>query len=511
MKMSRPSGRRIGVICVLAVLVALPAVIMGPLRQSSESSVDAASYAEAGPQIRRLYLAYFQREPDPVGWPFWLDHRAQGRSLNWVSDRFAESEEFMVRYGSLSDDDFVRLVYRNVLGRTPDPTGWDGWRAVLRRGGSRGQVMVGFSESSEFINKTAPATTGPAAPLPVTPAPAPPAPAPAPQEPSAPAPPNQGMPSGMMVWDETSLPPQAVGYSGPRITSTNGTSGETPFRQPHDDTAAFRVNCSISHMNYDDPIVFPGVRGATHLHGFYGNVGTDYRSTPSSIAGSGNSTCTGGTINRTAYWAPAVIDTATKRAVTPPPPSSSYNVDRDHALQVYYKSGYEGVRPQTIQNFPPGLRMIAGTSSSTAPQPLRVVHYSCDLGQESSSFPNCAPGQIFTMSIVFPQCWDGVNLDSADHKSHMAYGLGYPDKGCPSSHPVPLPQVTQNYRLRVPPGGMSTWRLASDLYTGPAGYSGHADWMNGWDASVFQRALDTCYPGGLDCQMNLIGGGQKLY
>ena len=52
------------------------------------------------------------------------------------------------------------------------------------------------------------------------------------------------------------------------------------------------------------------------------------------------------------------------------------------------------------------------------------------------------------MSIMFPQCWDGVNLDSPNHKSHMAYGAGWPDKGCPSTHPVPLAQITQNFRYR---------------------------------------------------------------
>jgi hypothetical protein len=48
-------------------------------------------------------------------------------------------------------------------------------------------------------------------------------------------------------------------------------------------------------------------------------------------------------------------------------------------------------------------------------------------------------------------------------------------------------------------------------YEGPAGYSGHADWMNGWDPAVFQRVVDNCYRGGFDCQMNLLGDGQELY
>ena len=42
--------------------------------------------------------------------------------------------------------------------------------------------------------------------------------------------------------------------------------------------------------------------------------------------------------------------------------------------------------------------------------------------------------------VVFPSCWDGVNLDSDDHKSHVAYpASGSYDSGpCPSSHPVHL-------------------------------------------------------------------------
>jgi hypothetical protein len=41
--------------------------------------------------------------------------------------------------------------------------------------------------------------------------------------------------------------------------------------------------------------------------------------------------------------------------------------------------------------------------------------------------------------VFFPSCWDGVNLDSADHKSHMAYPIqNYNGGDCPSSHPVHL-------------------------------------------------------------------------
>lgn len=323
---------------------------------------------------------------------------------------------------------------------------------------------------------------------------------------TAPAtPPATPRPSGTgLSVDESRIPAAATGFDSHRIgpASYSRTAG--------DGSAAFRTNCSFSHMNFDDPIVFPGQARAAHLHIFFGNTSANAASTPASIRTSGNSTCTGGTANRSAYWAPAIIDTATGAPIGAP----TAQVDRDHFLQVYYKTGYDGVRPGTVQNFPPGLRMIAGNSRSTSPQDRRIG-FSCtgSGGPEISrhtSFPACAPGQLFIMGIDFPQCWDGVNLDSPNHQSHMAYGAGWPDKGCPSSHPVPLAQITQNFRYRVPAGGMSTWRLSSDMYNGPAGYSAHADWMNGWDTAVFQRVVDNCYRGGFDCAMNLLGDGQAL-
>lgn len=43
------------------------------------------------------------------------------------------------------------------------------------------------------------------------------------------------------------------------------------------------------------------------------------------------------------------------------------------------------------------------------------------------------------------RCWDGENLDSDDHQSHVAYGNGLAGAtgggACPSTHPVQLPQV----------------------------------------------------------------------
>ena len=307
------------------------------------------------------------------------------------------------------------------------------------------------------------------------------------------------MPGGIHV-DESQIPDGDPGWSNQRITRAGYSKG------PGDGSAAFRTNCRFSHANFDDPIVFPGQSRVTHLHSFFGNTDVDAASTHDSILNSGNSTCAGGTANRSAYWAPSIIDTATGVPVI----SNANQLDRDNFLQVYYKTGYQGVLPDTVVNFPQGLRIVAGSASSTRAQDKVWYHCGEPDGPSQASMPMCPPGSLLIMSVVFPQCWDGVNLDSPDHKSHMAYGAGWPDKGCPTSHPVPLAEITQNYRYRVPASGMANWRLSSDMYNGPAGYSGHADWMNGWDPAVFQRIVDNCYKGGYDCSMNLLGDGFQL-
>jgi Domain of unknown function (DUF1996) len=53
----------------------------------------------------------------------------------------------------------------------------------------------------------------------------------------------------------------------------------------------FAVACRFSHRNHDDPIVFPGHRGRSHDHTYFGNTSTDAFSTPASLRNAGQTTC----------------------------------------------------------------------------------------------------------------------------------------------------------------------------------------------------------------------------
>ncbi len=117
-------------------------------------------------QVARLYVAYFGRSPDVDGARYWNTLYASGRlDLAAISDAFAASPEFANRYRTadgqpVGNRRFVGLVYENVLNRRPDPEGWDYWTAMLDQGRlSRGELMIGFSESTEFVGVAAPKVT----------------------------------------------------------------------------------------------------------------------------------------------------------------------------------------------------------------------------------------------------------------------------------------------------------------------------------------------------------------
>jgi hypothetical protein len=107
--------------------------------------------------VTRLYFAYLLRIPEQAGLAYWIGRKRTGTSLNAISNAFAASSEFKTRYGSLTNSQFVNLVYQNVLGRPGDSGGMAFWTGQLdQHKATRGQVMVAFSESSEDKYKKQP-------------------------------------------------------------------------------------------------------------------------------------------------------------------------------------------------------------------------------------------------------------------------------------------------------------------------------------------------------------------
>jgi hypothetical protein len=107
--------------------------------------------------VSRLYLAALRRVPDPAGLNNWVNYVRAGNSLQVMADAFAASQEFINRYGAMTNQNYVAQLYRDVLGREADPAGLASWTALLDAGSTtRGQILIGFSESQETVHLFAP-------------------------------------------------------------------------------------------------------------------------------------------------------------------------------------------------------------------------------------------------------------------------------------------------------------------------------------------------------------------
>jgi hypothetical protein len=98
---------------------------------------------------------------------------------------------------------------------------------------------------------------------------------------------------------------------------------------------------------------------------------------------------------------------------------------------------------EEIFAWPKGFRMIAGDASlrsynETLEQ--RAINFACIPGAGSGGpatpgLPDKKCDGNLRLQVAFPMCWNGVDLDSADHRSHMAYPSLMDNGVCPPTHP----------------------------------------------------------------------------
>lgn len=293
-------------------------------------------------------------------------------------------------------------------------------------------------------------------------------------------------------------------------------TGAIPARE--DDVGAFRFLCAPSHNAYNDPILYPGQPGKSHLHTFFGNTLADANSTYASLRTTGDSTCNA-LLNRSAYWIPAMMN-------------GSGKVVMPDYLSVYYKrmpSSDPRCRTEATAcvKLPRGLRYVFGysmTDPSSTPTDTDRRWWNCDgVGAVSGHFATikdalakCPTGARLGVVLVAPDCWNGKDLDSPDHRSHMAYrfydGSG-PNPVCPRTHPYIIPQFQLGAWYTTDTTARN-WYLSSDRMPGMAasepGTTAHADWFGAWEDSILDLWTTNCIDKLLSCSGGDLGQGQQI-
>ncbi|KAJ7240636.1 hypothetical protein B0H12DRAFT_51867 [Mycena haematopus] len=275
--------------------------------------------------------------------------------------------------------------------------------------------------------------------------------------------------------------------------------------------AWFRVACTDPLVQERlDPIISPGANPSQHVHTIHGasNFGPTYNYNTLRA-----SKCTNCEVEQdlSNYWFPKLYFQDPKTKLFEP-------VDNG-GLLVYYQNRGDGDVSNGgsgLKAFPPGFKMLSGDPTRRMKRyPVglgtqlelreRAIQWSClrysvGLGgydDNGTGFPTTDCESGFNARLHMPACWDGVNLDSADHVSHTAFLSGLDNGACPADHPVYLMklfyEITWNvaeFSTRWTPG-TNPWPFV--YATGdPTGFSWHGDFQNGWDTTALQDAIDDC-------------------
>lgn len=271
---------------------------------------------------------------------------------------------------------------------------------------------------------------------------------------------------------------------------------------------AFGVQCPLSHILADDPIVHPGMPGMSHRHAFYGNRSTDAHSTYKSLLRA-KTTCTDGDPPKdlAAEWVPTA---QAKR-------DGEWRYLKAYRIRVYY---FPSIRDNLgeMANLPPNLKMIAGNRDATRPSQNPAVRWFCGEGSPVRAFPyDCTdytlPKEDGIRAIIsFPYCWDGEHRDSGDHVSHIVYADPKDTSPhtnpapCPESHPVNIPSVSLrlHFALKDPCLGrpcdpsLKGKNVMIRFSSGPW-WTLHADFWNTWIQSRLDNLTDKCLRGHINC------------
>lgn len=120
----------------------------GTLSHAQLASAYGLSDEWIGAVVDDLYLTTLGRTADAVGRKHWIAELRDGTSTATVAAHFFASPEYFQRSGA-SNRTWVAALYRAILGREPDASGWASWTDAADRGAPRALIAASIYQAPE--------------------------------------------------------------------------------------------------------------------------------------------------------------------------------------------------------------------------------------------------------------------------------------------------------------------------------------------------------------------------
>lgn len=289
----------------------------------------------------------------------------------------------------------------------------------------------------------------------------------------------------------------------------------TPPEQADASRGTFTSDCGVNAnglFNSDNVIVAPGVsNGAHHFHDYVGNQSNNAFASDEDLADADTS-CVDKGDRSTYYWPVLRLQNGKQERDAGAPGGGTEGNAGQIVTPKQVTLTFVGNPRGKVTAMPRLLRIITGDAKAFVNGPANAnASWSCtgfEDRQLKDKYPLCPAGSDVVRTFRFQSCWDGRNIDSANHRTHVAFAA--PDGSCAAGFQA-IPQLVQRivYDVAAPSlqdGGRTAPLFAVDSFPEQLHkpVTDHGDFINVFDEDLMREMVDcinsgrTCGPRGDD-------------
>ncbi|MFE5262189.1 DUF1996 domain-containing protein [Streptomyces coelicoflavus] len=280
-------------------------------------------------------------------------------------------------------------------------------------------------------------------------------------------------------------------------------------RQQKASTGSFATSCGVNAeglFNSDNLIAAPGVgNGAHHFHDYVGNQANDAFASDEDLA-AGDTSCADQGDKSSYYWPVLRLQNGTAEQDAQSPGGGVEGNAGEIVTPAEVTLTFEGNERGKVTGMPRLLRIITGDAKAFVNGDTNAnASWSCtgfEDRQLKDKYPLCPSGSDVVRTFTFQSCWDGRNIDSANHRTHMAFAAA--DGSCPEGFRA-VPRLVQRvvYDVAAPSledGGRTVPLFAVDSFPEQLHkpVTDHSDFINVFDEDLMREMVE-CINSGREC------------